>query len=169
MTWKPKRIAPPSMIAQQLVTAFTAIEETDKLNEEQRERYFNAATKAFCQLMDGVRFTVEEDGTFVFPSRSRTGLAHQVNGKCDCEAAVEQKKICWHRVAKKLIELTEQADRAANHTPPLATEEQPALHCPICAAPMVAALTPGGEECFECVNRKCQKVIMAEVVEAFIA
>jgi len=169
MTWKPKRIAPPSMIAQQLVAAFSAIETSDKLNEEQRERYFNAAVKAFTQLMDGVRFDIQEDGTYKFPSRSRTGLPHYVNGKCDCESAVDQKKICWHRFAKKLIELTEQADRDANHTPPLAVEEQPAIHCPICAAPMIPALTPGGEECFECVNPQCRKALLAEVVEAFIA
>jgi len=157
------------MIAQQLVIAFGAIETSDRLNDEQRERYFNATVKAFTQLMDGVRFNIEEDGTYMFPSRSRTGLAHHVNGKCDCEAAAEQKKICWHRVARKLIELTEQADRDANLSPPLAIEEQPAIHCPICAAPMLPSLTPAGEECFECVNAQCRKVLMAEVVEAFIA
>jgi hypothetical protein len=34
---------------------------------------------------------------------------------------------------------------------------------------MLPALTPGGEDCIECVNPKCQKVVMADVVEAFFA
>lgn len=160
------RIASPRMLAQQLVAVFDSIERGD-MTDARRELWNNAAVKAFNQLYEGIRIERDDDGTFLFPSRSRGGLVHHTNGTCDCEAAVEQHAPCWHRPAKAIALGVEQAAFTTAAPPPIA--DPPALHCPICAAPMLAALTPGGEESFACVNPKCQKVIMAEVIDAFIA
>ena len=158
------RIASALMLAQQLAAVLATIERT-KMTDERRELWNNAAVKAFNQLYDGIRIEREDDGTFIFPSRSRGGLAHHVNGTCSCEAAVEQHAPCWHRPAKAIALGVEQAS-FTTVAPLLAPEPQP-YHCPHCASPMLAGLTPGGEECITCVNPACQKTIMAEVVEAF--
>ena len=160
------RVASPLILARQLVNVLETLEHTN-MDAQRHELWNNAAVKAFNQLYEGIRFDRGEDGLFTFPSRTRGGLVHHVNGVCDCEAAVEQHAPCWHRPAKAMVLSSEEAMFAVP-VPPLAPEQQPAIHCPICAAPMLAALTPAGEECFECVNPTCRKAIMAEIVEAFI-
>lgn len=162
-----QRIASARILAQQLVNVLSTIERTE-MNDQRRELWNNAAVKAFNQLYEGVRFDRDDSGTFTFPSRTRGGITHHVNGTCDCEACAEQRAPCWHRPAKAMVLGAERAMFVAAPEPPPAAEEQPAIHCPICAAPMLPALTPGGEESFACVNAKCQKVILAEIIEAFI-
>lgn len=161
------RIASARMLAHQLVNVLDTIERTT-MTDERRELWNNAAVKAFNQLYEGIRFDREDDGTFIFPSRSRGGLAHHVNGTCDCEACVEQRAPCWHRPAKAMAIAVEQATFTTAAPPPPAPEPK-LYHCPHCASPMLPALTPGGEDCIECANLRCQKVVMADVVEAFFA
>jgi hypothetical protein len=107
MARKPSRIAPPAIIADAASALYAQVAACAAVSDEDRTLYENAITKAFAQLMDGVRFDREDDGTFVFPSRSRSGLAHRVNGTCDCEASAEQGQPCWHRAAKRLVLLVE--------------------------------------------------------------
>jgi hypothetical protein len=155
------------MLAQQLAAVLATIAHTP-MTDARRELWNNAAVKAFNQLYDGIRIDRDDDGTFIFPSRSRGGLSHHVNGTCDCEAAVEQHAPCWHRPAKAMALGVEQATFTSAAPPPPAPEPQP-YHCPHCASPMHAGLTPGGEDCIACVNPACQKTILSEVVEAFFA
>jgi hypothetical protein len=162
------RIASALMLAHQLVKVLETIEQKD-MAEQRHELWNNAAVKAFNQLYEGIRFDRDDDGTFIFPSRSRSGLAHHVNGTCDCEAYADHSppEPCWHRPAKAMVLGAEQ-DTFAVPVPPPAPDPKP-YHCPHCASPMLPALTPGGQDCIECVNPTCQKTIMAEVVEAFFA
>jgi hypothetical protein len=160
------RIASPLMVAHQLVIVLETIERTE-MSEARRELWNNATVKAFNQLYEGIRVEREDDGTMIFPSRSRGGLSHYVNGTCSCEAAVEQQAPCWHRPAKAMVLGVEQASFTTAAPPPAAPDR--VYHCPHCASPMLPTLTPGGEDCIECVNPQCQKTIMAEVVEAFFA
>lgn len=111
MARKPTRIAPPAIIADAASALYAQIAASPGVSEADRPLWENAVTKAFVQLMDGVRFDREEDGTFVFPSRSRAGLAHFVNGTCDCEATAEQGQPCWHRAAKRLVMIIEEGAR----------------------------------------------------------
>lgn len=127
------RIASPLMIAQQLTTVLATIEHAD-MTDARRELWNNAAVKAFNQLYDGIRIDREDDGTFIFPSRSRGGLAHHVNGTCSCEAAVEQHAPCWHRPAKAMALGVEQATFTSAAPPPPAPDC--VYHCPHCAAPL---------------------------------
>lgn len=108
MARKPLRIAPPAIIADAAATRYAQITADPTIPEAERELHVNAVTKAFNQLMDGVRFEREDDGTFVFPSRTRSGVSHRVNGACDCEAAAEQGQPCWHREAKCLVLIIEE-------------------------------------------------------------
>lgn len=137
MARKPQRIAPPAIIADAARALYGQVAASTGISDEDRTLYENAVTKAFAQLMEGVRFDREDDGTFVFPSRSRSGLAHRVNGTCDCEASAEQGQPCWHRAAKRLVLLIEDATRAepAPAAPQLA-EPQPQ---PVAPAPQPAA------------------------------
>lgn len=178
MARKVQRIAPPSMIADAVACLLARIERNPKLNEEQRELKCNAVVKAFNQLYDGVRFTRNGD-EFVFPSRTRSGLSHRVNGVCECEAAAEQGQPCWHCAAKYLILVVEEAQQPDAGQPPdeeglltsedapLPDDDLPRIACPTCDSPMRWAITPGGEECVECLSPKCGRTIHAEVVDAF--
>lgn len=123
MARKPQRIAPPAIIAQAAATLYAEIAATTAIADAERELFVNATTKAFNQLIDGVRFEREEDDTFVFPSRTRSGMAHRVNGTCDCEASAEQGQPCWHRAAKRLVLIIEAPPSAA--APPSAPATPP--------------------------------------------
>jgi hypothetical protein len=116
MTYKPKRVARPSIIADAASTLLAQVEISRRISDAERDRWTNAVAKAFAQLIDGVRF--EQDGNnMIFPSRTRSGLSHRVNGICDCEAA-EGGMPCWHRAAKRMIELIIEAEQATLITPP---------------------------------------------------
>src|SRR5947207_1569334 len=98
MTYKPKRVASPSIIADAVSAVSGWIEASTKIDERTRELWYNAIAKAYAQLMNGVR--IDRAGAdFIFPSRTRTGLTHHVNGRCDCEAEEKGKVICWHRAS----------------------------------------------------------------------
>lgn len=122
MTFRPKRIAAPAIIAD---AASALYAQCDAMQDAKLKGLaINAITKAFTQLMDGVRFDKDEaTGDFIFPSRSRSGLAHRVNGTCDCEAA-EEKRPCWHRAARRLIEMIEQHEWDTLVQPPPADDDQ---------------------------------------------
>jgi hypothetical protein len=79
MTYMPKRVASPRIIADAAGVVCGWIEASAKINERTRELWYNAVAKAFAQLMNGVRIDRNGDN-FIFPSRTRTGLAHRVNG-----------------------------------------------------------------------------------------
>ena len=112
MASKPQRIAQPAIIAQAASALYGQIAASAKITDAERHLWENAATKAFNQLMDGVRFT-REGKDFIFPSRTRSGISHRVNGTCDCEASTEQGHPCWHRAAKRLVLLIEDATAPA--------------------------------------------------------
>ena len=120
MSSKPQRIAPPAIIAQATSVLYVQIAACSKVSDENRHLYENAVTKAFNQLMDGVRFT-REGTDFIFPSRTRNGLSHRVNGTCDCEASSEQGHPCWHRAAKRLVLLIEDATASTAPAAPAAS------------------------------------------------
>jgi hypothetical protein len=126
MARKPTRIAPPAIIAQAAATLYAQIAASPAIPDAERELYINATTKAWNQLMDGVKFEREDD-EFIFPSRTRAGMAHRVNGTCDCEASAEQGQPCWHRAAKKLVLIMEAptTPRPAAATPPPAAPVAP--------------------------------------------
>jgi len=128
MTFRPKRIAPPRIIADAASALYGQIDLMK--DEEQRARYINAITKAFNQLMDGVRFEKHDDGTYAFPSRTRNGKNHHVNGTCDCEAS-EGGNVCWARAARRLIEMIAEVERSCLMTPPDAPPQ-----CGRCGAAM---------------------------------
>lgn len=92
---RPYRLAAASALAAQ-VAAHPAIP------ADQRHRWVNTITQAFNQLIEGVHFEREPDGAFLFTSRSRSGVAHRVNGRCSCEAADEGAP-CWHRAARRMV------------------------------------------------------------------
>ena len=120
MSSTPQRIAPPAIIAQATSVLYVQIAASAKITDAERHLWENAATKAFNQLMDGVRFT--RDGTdFIFPSRTRNGMAHRTNGTCDCEASTEQGHPCWHRAAKRLVLLIEDATASTAPAAPAAS------------------------------------------------
>lgn len=135
MARKPTRIAPPAIIAQAASALYAQCEQI--ADEERRQLAINAVTKAFNQLMDGVRIDREPDGTFVFPSRSRAGLSHHVNGVCDCEAWVDNKEPCWQRAGKQMVLIIEDAARPD----PIPTAPPPAA--PVSPPPPPAPRGPG--------------------------
>jgi hypothetical protein len=107
MASKPQRIAPPAIIAEAASALYAQIAASPTIDDAERPLWENAVTKAFNQLIEGVRFERNEDD-FIFPSRTRSGMAHHVNGVCDCEASAEQGQPCWHRAAKRLVLIMEQ-------------------------------------------------------------
>lgn len=129
MTYKPKRIAAPRLIFDAASALADQVEASVQIDDANRDRWYNAITKAAGQLMDGVRF--EHDGAdLIFPSRSRSGINHRTNGRCDCEAG-ENGDPCWHRAARRLIALVADAERSTLVTPPDAPP-----HCGRCGAAM---------------------------------
>jgi hypothetical protein len=101
------RIALPRVIADAASALFARYEH---LGEPQRSLHWNAVMKAFNQLYDGVKMDLDiEAKQIVFPSRTRTGVAHRVtvdldHGQhtCTCEAHAEQEQPCWHVAAANL-------------------------------------------------------------------
>ncbi len=104
--------------------------------------------------MDGVRFERDSDD-LIFPSRSRSGLSHRTNGRCDCEAYTERNppQPCWHRAAKRMIELIEDLEQSVLCTPPPAPpqcgrcgaemfERGGRLICPACGHSRLAPVPP---------------------------
>jgi hypothetical protein len=151
MTYKPKRVARPSIIADAASTLLAQVEISRRISDAERDRWTNAVAKAFAQLIDGVRF--EQDGeNMIFPSRTRSGLSHRVNGICDCEAA-EDGMPCWHRAAKRMIELIIDAEQATLVIPPNAPpfcgrcgtgmfEQAGRQICPACGHSRLAPVPP---------------------------
>ena len=125
MTFSPKRIALPRLIFDAASAIAGQVEAHPRIPENQKDRWYNALMKATGQLMDGVRFEHSSEET-VFPSRTRSGLSHRVNGYCTCEAA-ENGAVCWHRAARAMIILVEDVERVTLIEPPQAP---PA--CPRC-------------------------------------
>lgn len=175
------RIAPASIIADAAAQLLATIERRSDLDEQRQARACNAVMKAVNQLYEGVNI-VRDGDDFIFPSRSRTGISHRVNGTCDCEAAAEQGQPCWHRAAKRLVLMVEEAQRADAGQPPddegLPTSDDAPLPeengdepfpCPSCGSPMAWTTTPGGEECVECTNATCQRTIHADVIAAMFS
>jgi hypothetical protein len=94
----------------------TAIEQSTRIADTQRDRWYAALTKAVGQLMDGIQ--VERHGDeMTFPSRTRSGISHHVDGHCTCEAG-EKGDPCWHRAARQLILLLEDAQKDDILPPP---------------------------------------------------
>jgi SWIM zinc finger len=109
MTYRPKRIAAPRLIFDAASALVGQVEASGRIDDDDRDRWYNAITKAAGQLMDGTRF--EQDGDdLLFPSRTRSGIAHRVNGTCTCEAG-EKGDPCWHRAAKRMIALIVDVER----------------------------------------------------------
>lgn len=129
MTYKPKRIAAPRLIFDAASVLASHVEANARIDDADRDRWYNAITKATGQLMDGVRYEIADDD-LIFPSRSRSGISHRVNGTCDCEAG-EKGDPCWHRAAKRIIALITDAERVTLITPPDAPP-----HCGRCGAAM---------------------------------
>jgi hypothetical protein len=162
MAYRPHRIASPDAVFAAAADLCRAISASARITDDaERDRWYNATTKAVTQLMDGVRIERQGDD-FIFPSRSRGGLAHRVNGTCDCEAAVEQRKPCWHRAAKKLVLVIEASEHAALDPEP-EPDPQP-YHCPRCAAPLHHRTD--GAEVYMCCNPRCNFQIAADLMES---
>jgi hypothetical protein len=85
MTYRPKRTAPPRLIFDAASALAGQVEASAQIGDDDRDRWYNAITKASGQLMDGVRFDIAGD-ELIFPSRSRDGVSHRTNGACTCEA-----------------------------------------------------------------------------------
>ena len=149
-----RRIAPPTLLARELVRAFEIIERAE-LDEQRREAWYNAARNAFNYLFDGIRFERLDDGSINFPSRSRgSAKQHNVNGACTCEAATEKLIPCWHRPGKGMIDGAERAMFTAPVAPP--PVEQPAYHCPKCAAPLhLRQEDDPALDVYMCCNPRC--------------
>lgn len=109
------RIAQPHQIYSVASVISSSIEQCTRIADAERDRWFNALAKASAQLLEGVRFEQDDTG-FVFPSRTRTGIAHHVNGNCDCEAA-EDGQPCWHRAAAKMLQLLLDANQGSDCKP----------------------------------------------------
>jgi hypothetical protein len=61
-----------------------------------------ASDKAAYFIGQGLRI-VENRGSFLVPSGTRTALVHRVqNGKCSCEAS-QNGRDCWHVAAVELV------------------------------------------------------------------
>jgi hypothetical protein len=166
MATKPNRIAPASIIADAASALLAQIESLPRLDDKQRSLACNAVVKAFNQLYEGINIARDGD-LFIFPSRTRSGMSHSVNGVCDCEAGAEKQQPCWHRAAKRLVLMVEEYVAEQDGLP---TSEQPpapqqpnksAILCPACGSAMAHTLTPGGEPAIECVNRKCGHTVPA--------
>lgn len=114
MAYKPKRIAPPSIIADAAGVLHALTEQSRQIDDDERDRWHSAIQRAHNQLMEGVRYEQLGDGALLFPSRGRSGVSHRTNGTCDCEASTEHKPPlpCWHRAAKRMIELIADAEQA---------------------------------------------------------
>lgn len=120
MTYKPKRVAPPSIIADAAGVLHAITEQSEQISDADRDLWHNAIQKAHNQLMDGARYEQLEDGAFLFSSRTRSGMNHRTNSSCDCEAYTNYTppRPCWHRAAKRMIELIVEAERATLIRPP---------------------------------------------------
>lgn len=116
------RIAQPHQIYSVASVISSSIEQCSRIADTERDRWFNALAKASAQLMEGVRFEQDANG-FTFPSRSRSGIAHHVNGCCDCEAA-EDGQPCWHRAAAKMLQILLDAN-AGNDSKPETPRHKP--------------------------------------------
>lgn len=130
MAHQPRRIATPHQIYAVASIVSSYVEHCSAIADADRNRWFNAVAKATAQLLDGVRFEQDEEG-IIFPSRTRTGLAHHVNGTCDCEAA-EDGQPCWHRAAARMIRIIANAQQHgtinAPTTPPQRISAAQARH-----------------------------------------
>lgn len=136
MTYRPKRISAPRLIFDAASALAGQVEVTARIDDDDRDRWYNAITKAVGQLMDGVRYEVAGD-ELIFPSRTRSGVSHRVNGTCSCEAA-ERGDPCWHRAARRMIALIEDVERDTLVTPPPAP--------PQCARCGTAMFERGGRQ-----------------------
>jgi hypothetical protein len=116
MTYKPKRVAAPRLIFDAASALAGQVEASSQIDDANRDRWYNAIAKATGQLMDGTRYEITGD-EMVFPSRTRSGLSHRVNGVCDCEAG-EQGDPCWHRAAKRMIAMIAEVEQVTVVTPP---------------------------------------------------
>jgi hypothetical protein len=132
MTFCPKRIAAPRLIFDAASALAGQVEASTQIDDDDRDRWYNAITKASGRLMDGVRFDVAGD-ELIFPSRSRNGVSHRTNGACTCEAYTERTppQPCWHRAARRLIELIADVEHSTLITPPAAPPQ-----CGRCGAAM---------------------------------
>jgi hypothetical protein len=156
MTFKPKRVAAPRVIYDAASALAGQVEASTRIDDD-RDRWYNAIAKAASQLMDGVRF--EQDGDdMIFPSRSRSGISHRVNGVCTCEAWTERRQPCWHRAAAKIIVMIEDAERRQMAPPPAPLT--PAYRCIHCGSP-----TEPDDEHFVCLNRACGRAMSIELFE----
>ena len=155
MTYKPKRVAPPSIIADAAGVLHAMTEQSSQIDDTARDLWHNAIQKAHNQLMDGIRYEQLEDGAYLFPSRTRSGASHRTNGSCDCEAYTEHKppRPCWHRAAKRMIELIVDAEHATLVVPVLAPPQCGACGsqmfqvgqrdiCPICRRSRAVPIPP---------------------------
>mgnify|MGYP000849798908 CR=1 FL=1 len=133
MTYKPKRVAPPSIIADAAGALHAITERSEQIGNDERDLWHNAIQKAHNQLMDGVRYEQLEGGVYLFPSRTRSGTSHRTNGSCDCEAYTDftPPRPCWHRAAKRIIELIAEIEQATLVRPPQAPPQ-----CGGCGAAM---------------------------------
>lgn len=123
MSYKPKRVAAPRLIFDAASALAGQVEASRRISEDDKDRWYEAIKKATAYLMDGVRWRWEEDGearVFVIASKDRQGLEHRVNGVCSCEAGTERQIICWHRAARREVELIEDAEQHTLCAPPLA-------------------------------------------------
>jgi hypothetical protein len=134
MSYRPKRVAVPRLIFDAASALAGQVEASQRIGEADRDRWYEAIKKATSYLMDGVRWRWEQDGetrVFVVASKDRQGLEHRVNGVCSCEAQVKQSVVCWHRAARREVELIEDAERSTLIAPPLAPPQ-----CGRCGAGM---------------------------------
>lgn len=82
-----------------------AITDAAAMDEAQRASYHTAIVKAVRALMEGIQ--PERDGdVMLIPSATTAGLVHRVHGQCSCAA----RGVCWHRAARRLVELIEDAE-----------------------------------------------------------
>jgi hypothetical protein len=154
------KVAPPSSIAQAGAVFLDQIAARSGIDQEAAA---NAVGKAMEQLIAGVRHR-REGAIFFFASRSREGRIEHCTGWSTCSCEAGQKAIaCWHRAARHLIiVLTRRQARATAEAAEHAGElPPPPAHCRHCHYRMIAAMTPGGEACYECENPRCQWTVMA--------
>src|SRR6266540_1630462 len=166
VTYMPKRVASPRIIADAVSAVCGWIEASDKIDARTRELWYNAIAKAYAQLMNGVR--IDRDGAdFIFPSRTRTGLAHRVNGRCDCEACAEQHEPCWHRAAKWIVLLIEDCERDELIRPPVLQDH--GYHCPRCGQDLFYRNDNDDEATaiYLCSNPRCPFQIGAQRFELY--
>jgi hypothetical protein len=156
MSYKPKRVAAPRLIFDAASALAGQVEASGRISAADKDRWYEAIKKATSFLMDGVRWRWEQEGemrVFVIASKDRQGLEHHVNGACSCEAATEQCVVCWHRAARREVELIEDAEQHTLCTPPDAPpqcgrcgaemfERAGRLICPVCQHSRLAPVPP---------------------------